>query len=56
VPKTARLRIRDRLAAMNMTRDDRMPKAAKAILLERLGPEIERLGPMIGRDLNGWLE
>lgn len=56
VPKAARLRIRDRLAALNMTRDDRMPKAAKALLLERLGPEIERLGPMIGRDLSGWLE
>jgi Sulfotransferase family len=56
IPKQTRLRIRDRLAAINMQRDDAMPKAARAILLDRLGDDIRRLGPMIGRDLSDWLK
>ncbi len=56
VPKQARLRIRDRLAAINMRRDDKLPKAARTILLDRLADDIRRLGPMIGRDLGDWLK
>jgi hypothetical protein len=56
VPKGMRLRIRDRLAALNMRREDSMPKAARTILLDRLGDDIRRLGPMVGRDLSSWLE
>ncbi|MFN0114160.1 MAG: sulfotransferase family protein [Paracoccaceae bacterium] len=55
VPREVRWRIRDRLARINMKKDEAMPADAKAILLDRLGPEIRRLEPMIGRDLSAWL-
>ena len=55
VPKDLRLRIRDRLAKANMTREDSVPAAAKAILLDRLGDDIRALQDLIGRDLSGWL-
>lgn len=56
VPQPTRLRIRDRLAQLNLRRDERMPAAARAILRDRLAPDIERLGPLIGRDLSAWLD
>jgi len=55
VPQETRLRIRDRLASLNLTREDAMPAEARAILLARLGDQIRALEPMIGRDLSGWL-
>jgi hypothetical protein len=55
VPKAARLRIRDRLARLNMTREDQVPPAARAILLDRLGDDIRALQDLIGRDLSAWL-
>ncbi len=55
VPQETRLKIRDRLAQFNLKNDEKIPAKAKAILKERLSGEIERLGPMIGRDLSGWL-
>jgi hypothetical protein len=55
VPRATRLRIRDRLARLNMTREDQVPAAAKAILLERLGDDIRALQDLLGRDLSGWL-
>jgi hypothetical protein len=56
VPQRTRLRIRDRLAALNLRRDDAMPRAARAILHDRLDDQIRALGPMIGRDLSHWLQ
>ncbi len=56
VPKRLRWAIRDRLAAVNLKpAEGGMPDAARAILSDRLGDQITRLGPMIGRDLSGWL-
>lgn len=56
VPPEVRLRIRDRLASLNLKREDDMPAKARAILLERLGEQIRALEPMIGRDLSAWLK
>ncbi len=55
VPQKARMRIRDRLAALNLRRDDDMPRAARQLLHDRLDDQIRALGPMIGRDLSSWL-
>lgn len=57
VPQDLRLAIRDRLAKLNVKAvEGGMPPAARAILLDRLGDQIRRLEPMIGRDLSGWLK
>lgn len=55
VPQKTRLRIRDRLASLNLKRQTGMPAEARAILLTRLGDQIRALEPMIGRDLSDWL-
>ena len=56
MPRELRWRIRDRLAKLNMTRvEGGMPAEARRILQDRLGGQIARLGPMIGRDLSAWL-
>ncbi len=55
VPQRLRWEIRDRIAALNTTRQDRMPPAAREILKERLGADIRRLEALIGRDLGHWL-
>lgn len=55
IPQQTRLRLRDRLAALNLKRETGMPPEARAILLDRLGDQIKALEPMIGRDLSGWL-
>ena len=54
VPEEIRLRIRDRLARFNLERQDEMPEAARHILSERLGSEINQLEDLIGRDLSIW--
>lgn len=56
IPKALRWKIRDRLAALNLRHEARMPDAARNILRDRLADEINRLGPMIGRDLSHWLD
>ena len=56
VPQETRLRIRDRLASLNLKREDDMPAAARAILLDRLADQIRALEPMIERDLSNWLK
>ncbi len=55
VPQKLRWEIRDRIAALNTTRQQEMPAAARDILKERLGDDIRRLEAMIGRDLGHWL-
>ncbi len=55
VPQKLRWEIRDRIAALNTTRQDKMPAAARDILKERLGGDIRRLEALIGRDLGHWL-
>ncbi len=56
VPQEVRWRIRDRLARLNVRKvEGGMPEQARAILRDRLGDQIRRLEPMIGRDLSGWL-
>lgn len=54
VPQELRLRIRDHLSSFNLKREDAMPTRARAILRERLLPEIERLETLIDRDLSHW--
>jgi hypothetical protein len=55
VPQSARLRIRDWLASLNTRRDDDMPKAARRILIDRLGDDVTALGGLLGRDFSHWL-
>ena len=54
VPQDLRLRIRDHLSSFNLKREDAMPPNARAILRERLLPEIDRLETLIDRDLSDW--
>ena len=54
VPRKLRWAIRDAIAARNVKPPERMPDAARAILRQRLGREIERLEEMLGRDLSAW--
>lgn len=56
VPHEVRLRLRDRLASLNLKREADMPPEARALLLDRLGEQIRALEPMVGRDLSGWLK
>lgn len=55
VPKEARLRIRDRLASINMTREDTVPPRARRILLDRLSDDIRHLEKLLGKDFSAWL-
>ncbi|MEZ5921062.1 MAG: sulfotransferase [Parvularculaceae bacterium] len=55
LPFEFRRRIRDSISNWNVKRDEIPPKA-RARLLRELADEIRILGPMIGRDLSGWLE
>ncbi len=54
VPPATRLRIRDRLAKLNLDRAEAMPDAARTILHQRLDDEIIRLEHLIARDLSAW--
>ena len=54
LPVAARRAIRDRLAALNLRRDETMPSEARAILHRRLDPDIARLSELIGQDLSHW--
>lgn len=56
VPKQARLRIRDKLAGINMTREDAVPPRARKILIERLSDDVRALGALLGQDFGDWLE
>ena len=55
VPQDLRWAIRDRIAALNTTRQQTMPRAARDILRARLSDDIMELQELIGRDLSGWL-
>ena len=55
VPKERRLRIRDRLAQLNLKRDDTMPDKARAILQQRLEGDIRQLETLLGRAFSAWL-
>ena len=54
VPEKTRHRIRDRLSARNLTKAPEMPSEARAILHERLDPEIRRLETLLDRDFSHW--
>jgi hypothetical protein len=54
VPQEARLKIRDRLARLNLRTDERMPAAARRILVERLDGDIRALERLLGRDFSAW--
>ncbi|WP_424831787.1 sulfotransferase family protein [Ruegeria sp.] len=54
MPLETRRRIRDRLSEFNLKRGVQMPSAARAILQERLTPEIENLERLLDRDLSAW--
>jgi hypothetical protein len=56
VPKQARLRIRDRLAGINMTREDAVPPRARKILIDRLSDDVHALGTLLGQDFTDWLK
>lgn len=56
VPKQARLRIRDRLAGINMTREDAVPARARKILVTRLSDDVQALSTLLGQDFTGWLK
>ena len=49
-----RWKIRDRLSQFNLRRGMEMPVRARAILRDRLLPEIERLETLLDRDLSEW--
>ncbi|WP_170376767.1 sulfotransferase domain-containing protein [Ruegeria atlantica] len=49
-----RWKIRDRLSQFNLKREVEMPDRARAILRERLLPEIEDLEHLLDRDLSSW--
>lgn len=55
VPKQTRLRIRDKLASVNMKREDDVPPRARKILLDRLSSDIRVLEKILDRDFNAWL-
>ncbi|WP_170763229.1 sulfotransferase domain-containing protein [Ruegeria lacuscaerulensis] len=54
MPQETRWKIRDQLSRFNLKRDVEMPPRARAILRERLLPEIETLEHMLERDLSTW--
>lgn len=54
MPQEMRWKIRDRLSQVNLKRGIEMPPRARAILRERLLPEIETLEQMLERDLSSW--
>ena len=49
-----RWKIRDRLSQFNLKREVEMPDRARAILRERLLPEIEDLEHLLDHDLSSW--
>ncbi len=53
-PQDVRWKIRDRLSRFNLKRGIEMPQPARAILREKLLPEIEALEHMLERDLSAW--
>lgn len=55
VPQETRLRIRDRLARLNLRREDAMPPKARAILQARLADDIAALGRLLDEDFSDWL-
>ncbi|MCB1332757.1 MAG: sulfotransferase [Roseivivax sp.] len=55
LPLALRRAIRDRLAALNTRTDKTMPPRARAILTERLTPEIRKIEQILGQDLGHWL-
>ncbi|WP_171236722.1 sulfotransferase [Ruegeria sp. HKCCA6837] len=54
MPQEMRWKIRDRLSQFNLKRGVEMPPRARAILRDRLLPEIEMLEHMLERDLSAW--
>ena len=54
MPQEMRWKIRDQLSQFNLKRGVEMPPRARAILRDRLLPEIETLEQMLERDLSAW--
>lgn len=54
LPQEMRWKIRDRLSQFNLRRGIEMPPRARAMLRERLLPEIEALERLLDRDLSTW--
>ncbi|WP_171238993.1 sulfotransferase [Ruegeria sp. HKCCA5763] len=54
MPQEMRWKIRDQLSRFNLKRGVEMPPRARAILQDRLLPEIETLEQMLERDLSAW--
>lgn len=55
MPQPVRLAIRDRIAAANMQTEQSMPKAARQILKDRLGGDIQALSNLLDRDFSHWM-